>query len=127
MTAQRRTTIYMTMAWLGAAAMLLHIAAEYLNWPDFMKGLPIGMLLVSLLVLLRRRLRDEYIQRLWVAGTSLSFAVLVLWFLFLPFAEGFADGLLHGSTRWELPDVGVPLALFAFFAGFLITWARDRL
>lgn len=127
MTAETRTTLYMTMAWMGAAAMALYSAAAILDWPDFVKGLSIGMLLVSLLMLLRRRLRDEYVQRLWVAGTSLSFAVLVLWFLLLPFARGLFDGLPGDASGVDLPDVAAPLALLAFFVGFLATWAKDRL
>lgn len=119
--------MYMMAAWLGAAAVLFHVAARAFDWPDFWKGFPIGVLLIALTLLLRRKLRDEYTERLWNAGTSLAFVVLVVWFLFAPFAEGFFDGLLHGPAVLQVPDIAAPLALFAFFAGFLATWVRDRL
>lgn len=127
MTAQSRATVYMAAAWLGAGAMIMFILAAVFDWPDFFKGLPLGMLLVSLLTLLRRGLRDEYLQRLWIAGTSLSFAVLVLTFLAAPFTEGVMDGLLNQAERPDLPDMASPMALLAFFVGFLATWAKDRL
>lgn len=127
MSAERRATLYMAMAWMGAIAIVLFWLARLLEWPDFLKGLPIGMLLVSLFMLLRRKMRDEYIQRLWVAGTSLAFAVMVLMFLITPFFENAVHGVRGAAGARDLPDVAAPLALLAFFAGFLATWAKDRL
>ncbi|TCD05156.1 hypothetical protein EYB45_06550 [Erythrobacteraceae bacterium CFH 75059] len=116
----------MAMAWMGAAAIVLFWLARLFNWPDVLKGLPVGMLLVSLFILLRRKLRDEYIQRLWVAGTSFSFAVLVVAFLLAPALEGLIDGLRGAAKTRDWPDIATPLAMFAFFVGFLATWLRDR-
>lgn len=127
MSAEKRAALYMMAAWMGGCAIVLFWVAHLFNWPDFVKGLPIGVLLVSLLMLLRRKLRDEYIQRLWIAGTSLSFGVLVLAFLLTPFTEGLLDGLRDVSATRDLPDIAAPLALLAFFVGFLATWAKDRL
>ncbi len=127
MTAEKRTSLYMAMAWMGTLAIALFWFARLLDWPDFLKGLPIGMLLVSLAVLLRRKMRDEYVQRLWVAETSLSFVVVVLCFLAAPFTEEMLTGLLGNAADRAVPAITAPLALLAFFVGFLATWAKDRL
>lgn len=119
MTAEKRTTIYLVMAYAGAAAIVLYIAATTLGWPDFVRGFSIGMLLVSLGMLMRRKLRDEYIQSLWAAGTSVAFVTLVLMFLFAPFLEGFLDGLTGLDKQMDTPVTLAPaIAILGFFAGF---------
>jgi len=79
----------------------------------------VGILLVSLIMLLFRKLRDEYVERLWASGASLAFAVLVIWFLVTPFAEGLIDALRAGPRYRDLPlELAPALALVAFFIGF---------
>lgn len=123
MTPERRTTLYLTMANLCTAAIVLHIAARAFDWPDFVKGLPIGMLLIGLAMLLRRKLRDEYIESLWNAGTSLAFAALVFGFVFAPFLEGLFDGFQGVPRSFDAPISLAPaFAILAFFIGF--HWKR---
>jgi glucan phosphoethanolaminetransferase (alkaline phosphatase superfamily) len=118
-TSAKRALLYMVMADLGTAAVLLHLAARAFDWPDFVKGLPVGIMIVALALLLRRKLRDEYIESLWSAGTSLAFAAAVLLFLFLPFAEGFIDGFVNAPKREDSATALAPtIIIAAFFAGF---------
>lgn len=128
MTPEKRTRMYLTAAIVGFVATLLMIASLALDWPDFMKGLPIGLLLVSLITLLVRRLRDEYIQLLWNAGTSWAFAAVVVLFLISPFVEGVMDGF-NGAVRDQAitADFIGPAALLAFFVGFHVKWLRTSL
>lgn len=119
MTAEKRTTLYLVMAYAGTAAIVLYLAATTLDWPDFVRGFSIGLLLVSLGMLMRRKLRDEYIQSLWTAGTSVAFVTLVIVFLFAPWLEGFFDGLTGLDRKMDTPASLAPaLAILGFFAGF---------
>ena len=119
MTAEKRTTMYLVMAYAGTAAIVLYLAAITLDWPGFVRGFSIGMLLVSLGMLMRRKLRDEYIQSLWAAGTSVAFVTLVIVFLFAPWLEGFFDGLTGLDGEMDTPASLAPaLAILGFFAGF---------
>lgn len=129
MSPEKKTRLYLTMANVGAIATVGYIAATTLDWPDFVRGLFIGILLVSVAMLLRRRLRDEYIQALWNAGTAVAFVVLVIVFLFAPVIEGFFDGLLgtwfDSQGKMDTPVALAPaLAILGFFIGF--HWARFR-
>lgn len=119
MTAEKRTTLYLAMAHAGTCAIVLYLASTTLGWPDFVRGFSIGLLLVSLGMLLRRQLRDEYIQSLWTAGTSVAFVVLVIAFLFAPSLEGFLDGLTGLDQKMDSPASLAPaLAILGFFVGF---------
>ncbi len=125
MTAEKRTTLYLVMAYAGTAAIMLYLAATTLGWPDFVRGFSIGMLLVSLGLLMRRKLRDEYIQSLWTAGTSAAFVTLVIVFLFAPFSEGFIDGLTGLDKKMDTPATIAPaIAILGFFAGFHVKRLR---
>lgn len=127
MTPAKRTEMYLTAAVMGFAATILFIAGEVFALPDLVRGFSLGLLLVSLLALLVRRLRDEFIERLWSAGASLAFAAVVLSFLFGPFLEGLFDGISAAAPRQDFffaSWVG-PLALVAFFTGFHFAWWRN--
>lgn len=128
MTPEKRTHMYLTSAVMGFAATILMIAGQILDLPDFVKGVAIGLMLVSLLTLLVRRLRDEFIDQLWHAGTSLAFAAVVIVFLASPFVEGIVDGF-NGSVRDQAitADFVGPVALLAFFVGFHLKWLRMSL
>ena len=119
MTAEKRTSLYLAMAYAGTAATVLYLAATTLGWPDFVRGFAIGMLLVSLGMLMRRKLRDEYIQSLWIAGTSVAFVTLVIVFLFAPALEGFFDGASGRADIMDTPGSLAPaIAILGFFVGF---------
>lgn len=124
MTPEKRTSIYMVAAHMGAIGTPVLLGAIVLHWPDFVYGFSIGILVVSLTLILWRSLRDEYIEQLWNAGTSWAFAAIVLCFLFLPF---FQELLSSAAARTPVaPDWAGIAAITAFFIGFHIKWLRSR-
>jgi hypothetical protein len=128
MTPDKRAQLYMVGAHMGAVATLLLIPARLLNWPDFVIGVCTGVLLVSVILVMRRRLRDEYVESLWQSGTTLSFVVTIIWFLFAPFGEGMMDGMMQADARQDFPGSDAALvAVAAFFIGFHVKWLRSRL
>lgn len=126
MTREDRTKLYLTMAHVGGVATISVILSFGLDWPAFVKGLSIGLMVVPLAVMLIRRFRDEYIETLWQSGTSLAFAAMVFGFLFLPALEGFLDGLAgnKGKVRDITADVAVFAAILAFYIEFHFRWLR---
>ena len=126
MSTSKRATLYLAMSYLGAFSVALLVLATVFEWAAFLRGLAIGMLLISLGLLLRRTLRDEYFDELWKAGVSLAFVATVAWFLFIPFAEGFMHGLLDVPSGSNLPaDLGGLIAIAAFFVGFHLKRLRS--
>ncbi|MCU0948129.1 MAG: hypothetical protein MUF47_07745 [Porphyrobacter sp.] len=125
MTAEKRTKLYLTQAHVGALATLGVVGAFAIGLPDFVKGLAIGLMVVPLGVMLIRRFRDEYIETLWNAGTSLAFAVLVVGYLMLPFLEGFYDGFTGRPVEQDIPaHIAGFAAIAAFYVGFHVSWLR---
>ena len=122
--AESRAAMYMSAAYLGAAGTALFIVGETARLPDFVRGLAIGVMLGSLVLLLIRKLRDEYFERLWNAGTSWAFATCVVLFLAAPFvARMLGDSPVAAFKEYPGAWIG-PLSILAFFAGF--HWARLR-
>jgi hypothetical protein len=127
MNPDKRATIYMASAHLGALATAILIPARALDWPDFVQGLSIGMLLVSVVMLLRRRMRDEYIDGLWNSGATYAFVTLLIWYLLAPFTHGFFEGLFNMDSGQTLPvDWTGIVAIAAFFVGFHHKWLAER-
>jgi len=127
MKSEKRSSIYMTAAHMGAVGTPLLLAAIILHWPDFFYGFTIGLLMVSLSLLLWRQLRDEYIEQLWNAGTSWAFAAIVLCFLVLPFFHELSGDAAPWVTRTPFtPDWAGVAAITAFFVGFHVKWLRSR-
>lgn len=126
MTPDKRATLYLTSAHMGAIATAILIPARALDWPDFVQGLGLGVLLVSIVILLRRKLRDEYIEGLWRTGTTYAFVTLVIWYLLAPFTHGVLDGLFDVDTGASLPvDWTGLVAIAAFFVGFHRQWLAE--
>ena len=123
---EKRAALVMTAAYLGAAATVLLAAATVLEWPDLVKGFAVGILIVSLVVLLRRKLRDEYFEGLWSAGASLAFVAVVVWTFFMPLTEGIFDGLLARPAYREWPETWAGfVCLIGFFTGFHLKRLRS--
>ncbi|WP_296676255.1 hypothetical protein [Novosphingobium sp.] len=128
MTPEKRTAIYLNMAHMGFFASLGFAAANALHWPDFVKGLTVGLLLLPLVIAPLRRMRDEYIDSLWRAGTAWAFVAVIASFLFAPFLEGFYDGLAAAPSHQNIPvEAAGYAAILAFFIGFHVEWLRARL
>ena len=128
MTTEKRTKIYLTQAHVGALATIAVLMSIGLGFNDFFKGLSVGIMIIPLIVMLIRRLRDEYIETLWQAGTSLAFATVVFCFLILPFLEGVADGFTGNGSGQDFPAALTGFAaIAAFYIGFHYRWLRDRI
>ena len=117
-TAERRAAAYIMAAHMGAAGTGLFFAAQWIALPAFVRAFAIGVMLASLTVLLIRKLRDEYFQRLWNAGTPWAFVTIVVLFLAAPFAAKIVGGAPDTAFRDLLGGWIGPLAIAAFFAGF---------
>ena len=122
MPADRRVGLVLAMVHVGAGATLLLLATLVFDLPDFVDGLPQGVLLVALGVIFRRQLRDEYVQQLWDAGTATAFVALTAGFLLAPVVAGLA-GRVAGA-EWLPTSMTVrvqwpaAVALLGFHAGF---------
>ena len=128
MSPDKRTRLYLTAAVMGLVSTVLLTLAATLEWPDFVTGLCVGVLLASLVLLLLRRFRDEYIEQLWNSGTSLAFSAVVVLFIFSPFLEGVFDGLIDANHEPAIATEAIGLvAVLAFFVGFHIKWLRSSL
>ncbi|WP_205700604.1 hypothetical protein [Croceicoccus sediminis] len=127
----RRARAFMTAAHLGGFATLLNIVAYDFGWPDFVKGLSVGMLLASLVAIALRRRTDEFMEVLFNAGTVACFAAVVVLF-FLPYLIAALTGAsITGPTFDATPPNGfglhkAALALLAFYAAFHWRWLRTR-
>jgi glucan phosphoethanolaminetransferase (alkaline phosphatase superfamily) len=125
MTPDKKTQLYLTAAAMGGVASVMQLCAAVFAWRDFWQGVCVGVLLVSLLLLLVRSLRDEYIEGLWRAGTSAAFVALVVCFVSAPFVEGLYAGLSEAARQQHRPDGFVPMvAILCFFVAFHVKWLR---
>ena len=128
MTSISRPQKYLWAAHAGALVLITSIAAHALDMPDFFKGLSLGILLALIVILFRSRLRDEYIERLWNAGTAAAFLAALLCTLGVELVRGFAD---PATDVFATPPLFVPLevgglTLAAFFAAFHVEMLRTR-
>lgn len=119
MSASNRAKLYLVASYFGTLATAILIFALALEWPSLVTIMFALVLLVSLLILLRRKLRDEYCDELWKAGASLAFAATIVCFLFVPFVDGFIDGLIDVEKgSYVLEGHAGLVAITAFFIGF---------
>ena len=119
---------YLYAAHAGALLLAAAVAAPALGAPDFFQGLPVGMLLAILVILFSRKLRDEYIERLWNAGTAAALFATLMASIGVELARGFADesrDLFEAAPLFDTVDVGL-IALAAFFVGFHYALLRGR-
>jgi hypothetical protein len=121
-TAETRSNLFFAMVHAGALAAALLLITLTFDLPDFVDGLPQGMLLVSLAVIMLRRLRDEYVEELWRAGTRTAFIAIVVACLVLPLAAGLTGRLAGVPSDPRLFTITIqwPLAvaLLGFYGGF---------
>jgi hypothetical protein len=128
MSSSQKAQKYLLAAHAGAALLCAALAAAELGAPDFVQGLFVGMLLAIVLLLFRSTLRDEYIERLWNAGTAAALLATLVATLGVELVRGFAD---QGADIFEAPPlfsttgIGV-IALAAFFIGFHVKLLRER-
>ena len=85
-------------------------------------GVTFGVL--SIIVMFTTRNSDEWIASLWSAGANAGFMAAMAWLLFLPFAEGFFDGLLGNDRQQDLPT---NLASYVAMGAFLVAFNLKRI
>lgn len=119
MTPEKRAHLVLMAAYMGAIGTALMAMALALHWPGFIRGLGAGILMASLVILLWRKLRDEYFEGLWFAGASWAFVAVIGWTTIVPMYLGTFEG--REGTAW-MADISsnwtMIVALGAFFAGF---------
>ncbi len=129
-TPEARSGLFFAMVHVGALATVLLISTLVFDLPDFVDGLPQGILLVSVGVIMAKRLRDEYVEELWRAGTSAAFVLAIAAFLVLPLVIGISERIRLGAgdprdfsvvVQWPLA-----VALSGFYAAFYRRMLADR-
>ena len=120
--ADRRYAIFLTMVHMGALATLLLIATLLFDLPSFVDGLPQGMLLVAIGMILVRKLRDDYVQDLWNTGTNAAFIAVAACFIFAPLAIDLGSDIAGNDFAWRDYKIAVQwpaaIGLVSFYAGF---------
>ena len=119
---------YLYAAHAGAVVLAAALAASWFGAPDFFKGLPAGILLGIIVILFRSQLRDEYIERLWNAGTAAAFLTALASTLGLELVRGFADptvDVFEAPPFLDATTIGI-LSLAAFFTVFHLAMWRTR-
>ena len=119
---------YLVAAHSGAFLLLAALLAARFGAPDFLEGLIAGMLLAIVVLLFASKLRDEYIERLWNAGTAAALLATLVATLGVELIRGFAD---QQSDVFETAPLFAPatiglIALAAFFIGFHVKLLRER-
>ena len=132
MTQMPKEQFYYLAAHAGAVLLVGLGIAYVAGAPDFWKGFIVGALIVAVVVLFRQKLRDEYAERLWNAGTAGAFGVTLITAFSPEFLSdafrGFADGFGGPGSSAITPTPGVigTFALIGFFAAFHLALWRNR-
>ena len=122
-TSARKAQIYMIAAHLGAILTVALIAAYQFDLAPIWKSVIGAGLFVIMMVLFRHKMRDEYVERLWNAGTAGAFLLTLaftLGTLFLHPVHNAISGLRTPYFALSGEVVGL-IALAAFFIGFQIS------
>ena len=128
MSSAQKAQKYLLAAHAGAALLCAALAAAELGAPDFVQGLLTGMLFAIVFLLFRSTFRDEYIERLWNAGTAAALLATLVATLGVELFRGFRD---QGADVFQAPplfsaiSIGI-IALAAFFIGFHFKLLRER-
>ena len=119
---------YLMAAHAGAFLLMAALLTAWFGAPDFFQGLTVGMLLGIVILLFISRLRDEYIERLWNAGTAAALLATLVATLGVELVGGFADqqaDVFETAPLLSPTSVGL-IALAAFFIGFHFKLLRER-
>lgn len=128
MSRANKAQTYLYLAHAGALALIAIGFALLFGAPDFFKGLLVGILLGIILMLFRHQMRDEYIERLWNAGTQLALLTTLVTTLGAELVRGFQNpdaDVFAMQPVFSSVEVGV-MALAAFFIAFHVEMWRQR-
>lgn len=118
---------YLMLAHFGAAMLAGLVAAFTFNAPDFIKGFFVGCLLVLVTALFRSKMRDEYIERLWNAGTAAAFFTALAMTVGGDLVVGYANPKAEVFTISAFTTAQIGLGvLIAFYLTFHLALWRNR-
>ncbi len=118
---ENRAQINLAMGLVGLIAICSLLAMKATDSVQDLTILPALAMVISLGIMFATRNSDEYTQGLWVAGANAAFILIVFWVIFLPFVEGFYDGVRGDEGGMDFPaDLGGYVAICAFFLTFNI-------
>lgn len=124
-----RSQKYLWAAHAGGVLMAAMGLTFWLDGPDFIKGLFVGMLLAIVAILFRRKLRDEYVETLWNAGTAAAFLLTLVSTVGVELVRGFVDpavDVFAAAPLFSATEIGV-IALATFFIAFHVAMWRSRI
>ena len=101
-------------------------SSELVSLPDTVNFVAMMTLIVAIITMFRTRNADEYVAAIWRAGTSTAFIITAAALIFLPFIEGFIDGLMGYENGQDIDasDASEMVIIASFFIAN--AWARLR-
>lgn len=128
MSTTQKAQKYLLAAHAGAILLCAALAAPEVGASDFVQGLLVGMLFAIVFLLFRSTFRDEYIERLWNAGTAAALLATLVATLGVELYRGFRDqstDVFQAPPLFSTTSIGI-IALAAFFIGFHFKLLRER-
>ena len=115
-----------TLLALTAFIALVVRSTELVTLPGAVNFMAIMTLFVAIVTMFMTRNADEYVAAIWRAGTSTAFIITAAVLIFLPFTEGFIDGLMGYENGQDIDasDASEMVIIASFF--FANAWARLR-
>ncbi|MCA0908854.1 hypothetical protein [Qipengyuania gaetbuli] len=121
----RRHNIATLLALMAFIALVVR-STELVTLPGAVNFVAIMTLFVAIITMFRTRNADEYVAAIWRAGTSTAFIITAAVLIFLPFTEGFIDGLMGYENGQDIDasDASEMVIIASFFIAN--AWARLR-
>ncbi|WP_226700866.1 hypothetical protein [Qipengyuania gaetbuli] len=115
-----------TLLALTAFIALLVRSTELVTLPETVNFVAIMTLFFAVITMFMTRNADEYVAAIWRAGTSTAFVFTAAVLIFLPFTEGFIDGLMGYENGQDIDasDASEMVIIASFFVAN--AWARLR-
>ena len=121
----RRHNIATVLA-LTAFITLVVRSTELVTLPEMVNFVAIMTLFFAVITMFMTRNADEYVAAIWRAGTSTAFVFTAAVLIFVPFTEGFIDGLMgiENGQDIDASDASEMVIIASFFVAN--AWARLR-
>ncbi|WP_298466375.1 hypothetical protein [uncultured Erythrobacter sp.] len=116
--------MHLVLSHVAAASFVLMVLGRNDIIPDEFALIGITFGILAIIVMFATRNSDEWIASLWSAGANAGFIAAMAWLLFLPFAEGFYDGLVGNERGQDLPS---DFASFVSLGAFLVAFNLKRI
>lgn len=115
-----------TLLALTAFIALVVRSTEVVTLPETVNFVAIMTLFFAVITMFMTRNADEYVAAVWRAGTSTAFVFTAAVLIFVPFTEGFIDGLMGYENGQDIDasDASEMVIIASFFIAN--AWARLR-